>query len=248
LRQDDVGPYGPEAAAWAVGRALSGVLAGDLLAVYLHGSAVLGGFRWDRSDLDVLALSRTLLPDEQMRRVVDALVPLSYPANGLEFCLMASDEALAPELPAPRFQLRVATGGKARTGKVVDGRGRTGDGNLVLHLAVARARGVAVLGPPPQSSIAAISDEVVLSVMRDQIGWARAHGPVEDLVLTSARVWLFVETHRISSKTEAGEWAAQRFPEPGVIEAALSRQRGAEAEIQPAHAERLASYVEHLRQ
>ena len=44
-------------AAREVGRALMDALGDDLGAIYLHGSAVLGGFRWERSDLDLLALS-----------------------------------------------------------------------------------------------------------------------------------------------------------------------------------------------
>ena len=39
---------------------------------------------------------------------------------------------------------------------------------------------------------------------------------------------------------QAGEWAASRYDEPGVIWAALARQRGADAEIQRDAAERLA--------
>jgi predicted nucleotidyltransferase len=54
-------------AAREAGRALMNALGEDLVAVYLHGSAVLGGFRWDRSDLDILALTRAALSDRQFR-------------------------------------------------------------------------------------------------------------------------------------------------------------------------------------
>lgn len=234
------------AAARDVGRALSGALGDDLVAVYLHGSAVLGGFRWDRSDLDVLALSRAALSDQQVRGVADALAYLCCPANGLEFSLLTEDEAAAPELPAPRFQVHVTTDGRARAGTVVDGRTRAGDTDLVLHLAVCRAHGLAVVGPPPLVALAAIPDQTVLSVMRDEIEWARNHAPLEYLVLTSARVWLFTQTRRIASKVEAGRWAARYYAEPAVIKAALARHRGASTEVQPEAAERLAAHVEHL--
>lgn len=242
----DQPPNGPHETARAVRQVLSSVLGEDLVAVYLHGSAVLGGFRWDQSDIDILALSRGALSDQQLRRVADALVHLSYPANELELSLMTAIEAAAPELPAPRFQLHLTTDGGTSAGKVVDGRARAGDPDLVLHLAVCRARGAAVVGPPPREALAAIPDATVLSVMRDEIGWARTHASLEYLVLTSARVWLFAETGRIASKIEAGEWAAERYGEPGAIEAALARQRGASAEIATGAAERLARHVERL--
>jgi hypothetical protein len=233
-------------AARAVSRALRNALGNDLHAVYLHGSAVLGGFRWDRSDLDILALSRGAVSNEQVRRVVDALARLSYPANGLEFTLMTAQESAAPPAAAPRFQLHITTPGSGHPGRVVDGRTGAGDPDLVLHLAVGRQRGVTVFGPPPSVTLAAIRSEAVLAAMRDEIGWARANASLEYFVLTCARAWLFAETRQIASKVEAGEWAAQRYPDPPVIAAALSRQRGADAVISRDAAERLATHVDRL--
>jgi hypothetical protein len=229
-----------------VGRALLGALGEDLVAVYLHGSAVLGGFRWERSDLDLLALSRAALSHQQFGRVVGALAPLNYPANGLEFTLMTAGEASQPELPAPGFQLHMTTGGWRSARNVVDGRLREGDRDLVLHLAVCREHGDAIIGPPARSALAALPGEAIESAMREEIGWAREHGPLEYLVLTSARAWLFSATHRIASKIDAGAWAAAHDAEPAVIEAALGRQRGAGAAIPTDAAERFADRVERL--
>ncbi|MGZ8515242.1 MAG: hypothetical protein ACXWXA_09400, partial [Candidatus Limnocylindrales bacterium] len=165
----DQSPTDPRSAARAVARALRDALGEDLVAVYLHGSAVLGGFRWDRSDLDILALSRGALSDSQLRRIADGLALLSYPANGLEFSLMTAGEAAAPQLPAPRFQLHVTSDGWAHVGKVVDGRAREGDRDLVLDLTVCREYGLAVVGPPPMAALGVVPEETVLSVMRDEI-------------------------------------------------------------------------------
>lgn len=233
-------------AARSVGRALTDALGEGLAAVYLHGSAVLGGFRWGRSDLDILALSHGELSDQQIRQVTHALAPLSYPANGLEFSLMTAGEASAPKFPAPRFQLHLTTDGRVHVGKLVDGRARAGDADLVLHLAVCRAHGVAVVGPPPRATLTAVPDEAIAAAMRDEIDWARAHAAPEYLVLTSARAWLFAETRRLASKVEAGEWAAERYAEPHVIEVALARQRGADETMARDAAERLAGHVERL--
>jgi Domain of unknown function (DUF4111) len=233
-------------AARAVGRALTDALGEDLVAVYLHGSAVLGGFRWDRSDLDTLALSRVALSDQQIRRVTDALGPLAYPANGLEFSLMTAGEASEPEFPAPLFQLHMTTDGRAHVGAMVDGRARAGDSDLVLHLAVCRAHGFAIVGPPPRATLAAVPDEAISAAMRNEIGWARAHASPEYLVLTSARAWLFAETRRLASKVEAGEWAAERYSEPLVLEVAVARQHGTNAVMNGAAVERFVVHVERL--
>jgi streptomycin 3"-adenylyltransferase len=233
-------------AAIIVGRPLEAALGADLVAVYLHGSGALGGFRWDRSDLDILVLSRDALSDAQFGGVTRALAGLDYPANGLELSVMTANEALHPSFPAPRFELHQTTDGLDRTGIVVDGRTRGGDPDLILHLAVCRARGVAIWGPPPSLSIASVPDEVVLTAMRGEVQWARELASLEYLVLTAARLWLFVETRRISSKVEAGEWAAPRYDDPDLIEAALARQRGADAEIPRDAAERFAGHAASL--
>ena len=236
----------PDSAARAVTRALRAVLGDDLLAVYLHGSAVLGGFRWDQSDLDMLALSNSSLSDNQVRTVADALSTLSYPAKGLEFTLMTAYESAAPEAPSPRFQLHTSTPGRDEAGRTVDGRAGPGDPDLLLHLAVCRERGVTLLGPPASETLAKIPSRTVLLAMRDEIRWARTNAPLAYLVLTSTRVWLFAETHRIASKVEAGEWATGRYDDSAVIAAALSHQRGADVAIPSDAAQRLAAHVDRV--
>jgi hypothetical protein len=236
----------PHEAAGEVGRTLVDALGDDLVAIYLHGSAVLGGFRWESSDLDLLALSRVALSDQRFDRVVDSLATLQYPAKGLEFTLMTTGEASQPELSAPRFQMHLTAGGSNAVRNVVDGRLREGDRDLILHLVVCRDHGETIVGPPPQTSLAAVPDDAIESAMRDEIGWAREHGPLEYLVLTSARAWLFFATQRIASKIEAGEWAAAHDAEPAVIEAALERQRGSTTTIAGDAADRFADRVERL--
>ncbi len=233
-------------AAQEVSRALTNALGEEPAAVYLHGSAVLGGFRWDRSDLDMLALSRASLSDGQLREAVRALDTLTYPSNGLELSLLTAREGSEPEFPALRFQLHKTTDGRDRAGKAIDDRASRGDPDLVLHLAVCRASGLTIPGPPPRSMLAAVPEPTMLSAMLDEIRWAREHAPLEYLVLTAARVWLFAKTHRISLKIEAGEWAARRYAEPAIIERALALQRGSEAEIERDAAVRLADEVERL--
>jgi hypothetical protein len=212
--------------------------------VYLHGSAVLGGYNWERSDLDILALSRLGLTDGQVNAVGVALGPLDYPARGLELTLMTLSEADEPELPAPRFQVHVAIGGPDGGVRVMDGRGHAGDPDLILHIAVCRVAADAIVGPPAPELLGGIPDTAVRDAMRAEIAWGRTNAPPEYLVLTAARAWLFSETRRIASKMEAGEWAAERDPEPDVIRVALARQRGAAVVVSNEAAHRFADRVE----
>ena len=105
---------------------------------------------------------------------------------------------------------------------------------------------LALFGPPPGVTLAAIPAERVLASMRQEMAWARRNAALEYLVLTCARVWLFAETRQIASKVEAGEWAARRYHDSPVIAAALSRQRGADAAISTEAAQLLATHVDRV--
>jgi hypothetical protein len=224
---------------------LGGALPDNLLAVYLHGSAVLGGYRSDRSDLDILVLTARALGDGDSDAVLASLVDVAYPAKGLEMTIITEAEAAQPDAHAPRFQLHVAIDGLGSVTRVVDGRDREGDRDLVLHFAVCRASGVALVGPPPGETLALIRDQQVRQAMLDEMAWA-ATAPPEYLVLTSARAWLFAATGRLASKIEAGEWATERYPSPGVIRSALAVQRGRASDVDPLATAGFARYVAEL--
>ena len=221
---------------------LGEALLDNLLAVYLHGSAVLGGYRSDRSDLDVLVLTARSLGDGDFDAVLALLVDVAYPAKGLEMTILTKAEAAQPDAHAPRFQLHVAIDGRSGAVRVVDGRNGEGDRDLVLHFAVCRSAGVALVGPPTGETLASIPDREVRQAMFDEIAWA-ATAPPEYLVLTSARAWTFAATGRLVSKIEAGEWAAERYSEPAVIRSALAAQRGGASDVDPVATREFARHV-----
>jgi streptomycin 3"-adenylyltransferase len=238
---------GALACASAVASRLQSALPDDLVAVYLHGSVILGGFRWDRSDLDVLVLIGRPLTDAQTLALPALLASVVYPSNGLELSVLTAAEAARPTFPEPRFQLHVATEGWDRRMKAVDGRARGGDRDLVLHLAVCRAAGLAVVGPPPTSTLAVVPVDEIRAAAIDEIRWAMEHDPPpEYVVLTAARAWRYVETGQIVSKTEAGRWAERRMPDTPVVAAALVRQQGGAVEIPRPAARSFAGRVLHL--
>jgi len=223
------------------------VIGPELVGAYLHSSAVLGGFDPRRSDLDIVAVSCRALSDEDLHDLADRLGAGSYPANGLEFTLLTADEASQPQMLAPRFQLHRTTDGWDRRAKVVDGRTREGDPDLVLHLFVARDHGRALVGPPARDVFGEVPRSAVIAAMKNELAWASAHALREYLVLTACRAWFFHALDRVASKVEAGRWAAGRYERPDVIEAALVRQTGAGApDIADAESERLVTYVERV--
>ena len=224
--------------AWASDLAakVSCALEGKLTGAYLHGSAALGGFVPGRSDVDLLFVVDG--PLNRAARVDVAAVITRFegcPGSGIEASVLTRDQALLPELGA--FEVHVCTGPDA---KVVDGRGHTGDDDLVLHAVVVRAAGLALLGPPPVALFGEVEREVVLARMAEELDWGLANASAAYTVLNACRALLWAEEGCVISKVAAGEWVLSRLPRwPEVIQAALADQASHNAaDRKPAAAER----------
>jgi streptomycin 3"-adenylyltransferase len=206
------------------------VLGEALVGVYPHGSLVLGGWRADRSDIDVLVVvDRILLPLEQSR-LADAWTEdaLPCPGVGLELSVVTKETAGSPSARPP-FELHVTTAPQDR--KVVDGHGHPGELDLVLHFAVCRSLGHPVFAHVPH--------RLVMAQLADELTWAVEHNPSEYAVLNACRAWRYAVDRSLVSKVDGGRWAAERLdgPELGLVRAALAAQTGAAADsIDPGEA------------
>ncbi len=182
-------------AAGAVAALLRTALGANLEAVYVHGSAVLGGYLPAVSDLDVLAVSGGPLSDTEIDAICSGLAGLPLPAKGLEMSVLTRAEAASPDLERPRYQVHVALASDGALRRV-DGLSGAGDRDLVLHLAVCRAASHAVIGLPPASTLGAIPRAAIRGAMAGEIAWASEAGRLAYLVLTAARACAHVRAHR----------------------------------------------------
>ena len=63
-------------------RAIIGTLGEDLIGLYLYGSLAAGCFNPERSDIDLLAVTRRRMTAEERRRVIETLLALSRSPRG----------------------------------------------------------------------------------------------------------------------------------------------------------------------
>lgn len=233
-----------ESAAYAaeVASRLREVVGDNLVGVYLHGSAALGDFSRDQSDIDVVAVTEQSVSDEQRRAVADKLSSksLPVPVRELEFHLVTR-KAMSDNPDAPAFELHLVS---ARSGadRVIDGHDRPGDPDLVMHFAVLAEHGQALLGPPASEVFPAISREKLIRALTGELEWAREHASPTYQVLNAARAWQFLESGAIGSKTEGGEWARERVHDASTIDAALKHRRGQSEE--PPSSEQARAFLE----
>jgi predicted nucleotidyltransferase len=223
-----------------VGEALEEELGAGLVGVYVHGSLAMGAFVPGRSDIDVLAVCRHPLSSQGSQALGVALDAIPRPRSGGELELSLITEAEARKASAePAFEVHVST---HEVDSVVDGHDRPGDEGLVIHFAMARARGRALVGPEPNDLFPEPDRPSLLRAFLSDLELARTHGAAwwegHDMpehtsiayrVLNAARSWRYLETGELGSKVEGAAWLGRAHPSPNVgalLDAALAFQRG----------------------
>jgi Domain of unknown function (DUF4111) len=222
----------------AVAAGLARVLGPALVGVYLHGSAALGGWSAERSDVDLLGVVARPL-ERRAKREISAR--LNHPslvcpaAAGLELSMVTAAVAADPPRRPP-FELHVTTGPAAQTHL---GGPAAADPDLLLHFAVCRRAGVAVAGPGPVEVFAEPPRAWLLERAAAELHWAVRHGTFSYRVLTACRAWRYLEDDVLGSKVESGRWARVRLAGERSAEGASSDPPGAAALVDAAVAAQL---------
>jgi streptomycin 3"-adenylyltransferase len=217
-------------------RVLSGRLDTGLVGVYLHGSAALGGWHPDRSDVDVLAVCAAPLAPDELHELAAAVSVRSLPCPvdaGLEFGLVTAESAIAP-CAEPRFELDLTTSAAAGDTPTL-GHDRAGHADYLMHFAVCRAHGRVLAGPPPADVFGEAPAALLDAAFADELRWGAEHASPAYRVLNACRAWRFASERELVSKVAGGEWALGRGEGDEAIRAALAHQRGGPARpIDPA--------------
>jgi streptomycin 3"-adenylyltransferase len=222
-------------------RDLSAALAASrpgLVGVYLHGSAVLGGFDPARSDVDVLAVVAGPGTADTRRAMGEVIVATAgrCPGAGLEMSVITAGTAAS--LGTCPFEVHVNTtpGGP---GIVVGGKD-SADPDLILHCAVCREHAHTAYGPPPGEVFGPVPRARVLDAMLGDLRWALDHASSAYAVLNACRALRYAEDERLCSKLEGAAWyLARQHPGDPVVTAAVAHQRdGGQAPPQAGEAAR----------
>lgn len=200
-------------------------LGNDLLGLYAYGSAAYEDLVEGQSDVDVLGITARTIPDatcELLAREI-AHPELFCPASGLEFILV--EQECASTIPDdPPFGLAVTTG--KNWGTEVEYKGVYSE--LPLDLEICKRSGVSLYGPPPDSLIGEVSNDRLITILRDIIKWHKDHlfDPFHDpwghyAVLNACRARRFAADGVLCSKTEGANWLLEREPSQQIVIEAL---------------------------
>ena len=228
------------------------ILGEQLTGIYLHGSAAMGCFQPEKSDLDFLVVVREELTDAKKREYMDMVLELDAegPAKGIEMSIVTGDACNPFVYPTP-FLLhysRMHTAWYRRDPEDYVRKMKGTDRDLAAHFTVTRNRGICLYGPPA----AEVFGEVPEADYLDSI-WNDVSGAEEEitdnpmyLILNLARVLAYRREKAVLSKLEGGEWGIRNLPEeyrPLVRTALWEYRDGEEVRYDPAAAKHYAAYM-----
>ncbi|MFF8912684.1 aminoglycoside adenylyltransferase domain-containing protein [Streptomyces sp. NPDC015032] len=205
-----------------VSSALAGVRP-DLIGVYVHGSAVLGGFSAARSDVDVLAVVAEPGTQADQQAMGEAVVGTAArcPGTGLEMSIITA--ATAAGLDSCPFEVHIRTSATEST--IIPGINHAGDTDLILHCAVCRAHALAVHGPPAAEVLGPVPADRVGAAMVSELQWALDHANATYAVLNACRALRFAEDGQLCSKLDGGHWYLAHHGANAAVAAAIAHQR-----------------------
>ena len=210
------------------------ILVDNLVGVYLHGSAVMGCFNPNKSDVDLLVVVKEKPSDAVKRAFLDMVVSLNEtgPAKGIEMSIVERSVCKPFVYPTPfvlHFSKMHLDWYRSNPEDYIAKMKGT-DRDLAAHITVIRARGVCLCGAP----IDEVFGEVPKQDYMDSLWYDIADAEddiAEDtmyLTLNLARVLAFLQDGSVLSKKEGGEWGLKNLPEKyhGLLREALSEYRG----------------------
>lgn len=234
------------------------ILGENLTGIYLHGSLALGCFNPDRSDIDLLVVTRRPMAPETKRLMAGLMLAQSGSPRPLEVSWVLEPELKRWRHPFP-YDLHFSEDWRDRFEANLTrldwdmwlSREKL-DRDLAAHVTILLRRGGVVLyGPPvpqifPTVPVADYIDALFCDFepCRDRIGDDPVYG-----VLNLLRVHLFLSEGQISSKEEAGRWGVRNLPDPelrAIAGMALGIYAGTEptGEFSPEGLVRFARYVD----
>ncbi len=195
------------------------ILGDNLVGLYLHGSAVMGCYNDEKSDIDLLVVIHNDMSAEEKRRYMDMIVELNTfaPTKGIELSIIKKYVCKPFVYPTP-FELHFSVAHlewyKNNPCDYVLKMNGT-DKDLAAHIMITYHRGLCLYG----EDIKTIFEDVSQEAYFDSI-WYDIECAEEDIlenpvyvILNLCRVFAFKKENLILSKQEGGNWGLTHVPE-----------------------------------
>ncbi|CRZ34064.1 streptomycin 3'-adenylyltransferase [Herbinix hemicellulosilytica] len=194
------------------------ILSDNLVGIYLHGSAAMGCFNPQKSDIDIITVVKDELTDDVKINFMDMVIDFNNeaPAKGLEISIVKEAVCNPFIYPTP-FELHFSNMHldwymKNPTDYVKKMKGT--DKDLAAHFKIIYHRGRTLYGKEIKDVFCDISEEYYKdSILNDIINAIEEilDNPVY-IILNLCRVLAYVQEKFILSKEEGAEWGILNLP------------------------------------
>ncbi len=214
------------------------ILRDNLVGIYLHGSAVMGCYNPEKSDLDFLVVVKENVKDETKKAFMEMVVALNAqtPGKGIEMSIVKREVCDPFVYPTP-FELHFSQMHIKWYSDNPDDYIRKMNGtdkDLAAHFTVIKTRGKCLFG----LAISEVFGEVHEQYYMDSL-WSDIEEAAEEitdntmyLTLNLARVMAWIKEKKILSKQEGGEWGLNNLPDKyhPLLQEALKEYKGIKPE------------------
>jgi predicted nucleotidyltransferase len=188
------------------------VLGDNLAGIYLHGSLAMGCFNPASSDIDLIVLTRRPIASAARLELVALLLERSLRPSPIEVSFLRRSALRPWRYPMP-FELHYSEDWRRRFTanpvRALAAQKRIKDPDLAAHIAVARARGIRLTGPPITKAFPDVPQADLLDAVRRDFSWSGGRidrAPVY-FILNACRILALTASGAICSKPEGGAWA-----------------------------------------
>jgi streptomycin 3"-adenylyltransferase len=208
----------------------------NLIGVYLHGSLALGGFKPERSDIDLLVVVGQKMAVEVKKEIVELLLRVSRFPRPVEISFLVEKDIFPYRNPLP-YDLHYSEKWREQLQQDVRGEGWKHwddqpkyDPDLVAHLTILHQNGIVLYGKPIAETLPVVPEHdfrnALLMDLRDAIK-NPLHNPIH-FVLNACRDEAYFREGTILSKDAGAEWALVNLPAQfhPLIEQSLALYRG----------------------
>lgn len=195
------------------------ILEDELVGIYLHGSAVMGCFHSQKSDIDLMVVIKEEISDECKRKFMDMVVKLNAqaPEKGIEISIVRESVCRPFVYPTPfelHFSITHLNWYRQDADDYIQKMKGT-DKDLAAHFTIIYHRGRTLCGKEIKDVFSEVDRTYYLDSILSDIENAVeeiAEQPVY-MILNLCRVLAYKRNQLILSKKEGGEWGLTNIPE-----------------------------------
>ena len=194
------------------------ILQENLVGIYLHGSAVMGCFNPEKSDLDFIIVIKNQMTIDVKRAYMEMVVKYNAlsPSKGIEMSIVLKSVCKPFVYPTP-FELHFSIGHldwyeSDPIGYIKKMNGI--DKDLAAHFTIITKRGKCLYGEPIKEVFAEVPVKDYMDSIWFDVKCAKKEITMYPmyLILNLPRVLAYKEEGLVLSKKEGGEWALRKLP------------------------------------